>query len=155
MTAVSEETEPVEDVSITDVDILQDVEDRISDLQAEIDDAQRVLDEAIERAKGLYDTHLAEILPEHNKLLNARAALKGEAVAKPRAKSIGGGRGRPKGSGKRADEVLKLLAVGPKTIRELSEELDIQPNYLYRVVPQLAEDGKVVKGSDGAWSLAS
>jgi hypothetical protein len=60
------------------------------------------------------------------------------------------GRGRPKGSGKRAAQALELVTETPGiTIPELAAKMGIKQNYLYRVLPGLAEDGHVVKDGRG------
>jgi hypothetical protein len=60
------------------------------------------------------------------------------------------GRGRPKGSGKRAAQALQLVTESPGiTIPELAAKMGIKQNYLYRVLPGLAEDGHVVKDGRG------
>ena len=68
-----------------------------------------------------------------------------------RAKSTGTGRrGRPRGSGTRAIQALELVKARPGiTIPELAEAMGIKQNYLYRVMPGLAEEGKVVKSGRG------
>jgi hypothetical protein len=68
-----------------------------------------------------------------------------------RAKSSGTGRrGRPRGSGTRANQALELVKARPGiTIPELAEAMGIQQNYLYRVMPGLAEEGKVTKSGRG------
>ena len=59
-------------------------------------------------------------------------------------------RGRPRGSGTRAAEAQKLVAENPGiSIPELASKMKIQPNYLYRVLPQLQKDGKVRKRGKG------
>src|SRR3954447_5180640 len=69
------------------------------------------------------------------------------------AGSRGGRRGRPKGGGTRAAQALDLVRNKPGiTIPELAEAMGIQQNYLYRVMPGLAEEGKVVKSGRG-WHL--
>jgi hypothetical protein len=74
----------------------------------------------------------------------------------PRASSGGqrtGRRGRPRGSGTRAAQALDLVRDRPGiTIPELDEAMGIQQNYLYRVLPGLAEQGKVTKSGKG-WHL--
>ena len=66
----------------------------------------------------------------------------------------GGRRGRPKGgAGTRATQALDLVKERPGiTIPELAEAMGIQQNYLYRVMPGLAEEGKVTKSGRG-WHL--
>jgi len=71
--------------------------------------------------------------------------------APKRAKSNGGGRrGRPKGTGTRGAEALALVRSKPGiTIPEIAEQMGIKQNYLYRVLPGLAEDGLVKKDGRG------
>jgi hypothetical protein len=68
-----------------------------------------------------------------------------------RAKSTGTGRrGRPKGSGTRGAEALELVRANPGiTIPELAAKMGIKQNYLYRVLPSLADDGLVTKDGRG------
>jgi hypothetical protein len=72
------------------------------------------------------------------------------------ARRSGGGagrRGRPRGSGTRATQALDLVKDRPGiTIPEMAQAMGIQQNYLYRVLPGLAEEGKVVKSGRG-WHL--
>jgi hypothetical protein len=64
-----------------------------------------------------------------------------------------GRRGRPRGSGTRAAQALELVKSRPGiTIPEMAQAMGIQQNYLYRVLPGLAEEGKVVKSGRG-WHL--
>src|SRR5687768_11803979 len=62
----------------------------------------------------------------------------------------GGRRGRPRGSGTRAVQALELVKARPGiTIPELAEAMGIKQNYLYRVMPTLADEGKVTKSGRG------
>jgi hypothetical protein len=71
----------------------------------------------------------------------------------PRRGSGGGRRGRPRGSGTRALQALELVRDRPGiTIPEMAQAMGIQQNYLYRVLPGLAEQGKVTKSGKG-WHL--
>jgi hypothetical protein len=64
-----------------------------------------------------------------------------------------GRRGRPRGSGTRAGQALDLVRDRPGiTIPEMAQAMGIQQNYLYRVMPGLAEQGKVTKAGKG-WHL--
>ncbi len=114
---------------------------------------------------------LAPLVEEYRQLEEAAAALQGvegnggssrpaaaaaAAPARParRRRASGstgtGRRGRPRGSGKRAQEALDLVAGQPGiTIPELAKAMKIQPNYLYRVLPGLEQDGKVKKKDKG------
>jgi hypothetical protein len=116
---------------------------------------------------------LKELKPaveEYQLLLAAEQALGGltNGTAKPaataaapaarrggrRASASGGAkRGRPKGGGTRSAQALQLVRDRPGiTIPELAEAMEIQQNYLYRVMPGLAEEGKVTKSGRG-WHL--
>ena len=111
------------------------------------------------------DARLRELRPmvdEYNRLEQAAAALSGvggagRATTTPRRRrSAGGGggagrrRGRPRGSGNRAKQALELVRTRPGiTIKEMATAMQIQPNYLYRVMPTLESDGQVVKRDKG------
>ena len=77
----------------------------------------------------------------------------GTTTRRRSAKSSKNGRrggGRPKGSGTRGAQALELVRARPGiTIPELAEAMEIQQNYLYRVMPDLAEQGVVVKSGRG------
>src|SRR4051794_13976949 len=61
-----------------------------------------------------------------------------------------GRRGRPKGSGTRGKQALELVRGTPGiTIPELAEQMGIQQNYLYRVLPALQKEGMVRKEGRG------
>ena len=110
---------------------------------------------------------LRPLVDEYHRLEAAEQALSGvggngrrtsSASATPqrrtrsaRAKSGGTGRrGRPRGSGTRAIQALELVKARPGiTIPELAEAMGIKQNYLYRVMPGLAEEGKVTKSGRG------
>jgi hypothetical protein len=56
----------------------------------------------------------------------------------------------PPGSGTRSAQALALVQAKPGiTIPEMGKEMGITPNYLYRVLPELAKDGKVKKQGKG------
>jgi hypothetical protein len=110
---------------------------------------------------------LKPLVEEYTRLQAAAAALDGvpttapartastrapRAAAKRRSSSNGNGgrRGRPKGSGTRGAEALALVKQSPGiTIPELAEKMGIKQNYLYRVLPGLADDGLVAKDGRG------
>ena len=80
-----------------------------------------------------------------------RPARARAAKASPRRRAAAKGkRGRPKGSGTRANEALEHVTANPGiTIPEIAEKMGIKQNYLYRVLPALAEDGLVTKDGRG------
>ena len=108
---------------------------------------------------------LRPLVDEFHRLEAAERALSG-VEAKPAAAaaptrrrrspaSSNGRRGRPRGTGTRAAQALHLVGERPGiTIPELAEAMGIKQNYLYRVMPGLAEDGKVTKSGRG-WHLRS
>jgi hypothetical protein len=76
----------------------------------------------------------------------------GPAAARPASArtSTGRRRGRPPGGGTRALQTIELVRARPGlTIAELANEMGIKQNYLYRVLPGLAKDKKVVKRGKG------
>jgi hypothetical protein len=86
----------------------------------------------------------------------ANPVAKAAPAPKRARRSSGGGggrRGRPRGGGTRAAQALDLVRTRPGiTIPEMAEAMGIQQNYLYRVLPGLAEEGKVTKSGRG-WHL--
>jgi hypothetical protein len=108
---------------------------------------------------------LRPLVDEYHRLEAAEQALSG-VPGKPAATSTAaptrrrrsssssnGRRGRPRGSGTRAAQALQLVGERPGiTIPELADAMGIKQNYLYRVMPGLAEEGKVTKSGRG-WHL--
>jgi len=80
-----------------------------------------------------------------------RVTARVKSAARSRGAGTGTGRrGRPKGSGTRGAEALALVKGNPGiTIPEIAEKMGIKQNYLYRVLPGLAEDGLVRKDGRG------
>ena len=101
------------------------------------------------------DARLKELRPlveEYNRLEKAADALRGvgnggtRAARAPRRR----GRGRPRGTGKRAQQALELVRARPGIkISEMAEAMGIHANYLYRVMPTLESEGQVVKRDKG------
>lgn len=110
---------------------------------------------------------LKPLVEEYTRLEAAERALSGvgsngssatrssSATTTRRRRSSGGGggtgrRGRPRGSGTRAVQALELVKARPGiTIPELADAMGIKQNYLYRVMPTLADEGKVTKSGRG------
>ncbi|MDP2711579.1 MAG: hypothetical protein Q8O56_10205 [Solirubrobacteraceae bacterium] len=80
-----------------------------------------------------------------------RRGPRGQSAAAKRTRGTGTGRrGRPKGTGTRGAEALRLVREKPGiTIPEIAESMGIKQNYLYRVLPGLADDGLVKKDGRG------
>jgi hypothetical protein len=130
----------------------------------------------LEEKKREINARLKELKPlvdEYRRLEAAAAALDGVGGSTPaasgsaraaggasrrgrgagsRAGSGGGGgrRGRPRGSGTRSKQALELVRARPGiSIPEMAQEMGIQQNYLYRVLPALQKDGLVRKDGRG------
>jgi hypothetical protein len=110
------------------------------------------------------EARMKELRPaveEYQRLEQAAAALAGVGNGGARQARTGRatrgrrrGRGRPRGTGKRAQQALELVRARPGiTIRELADAMEIHANYLYRVMPTLESEGKVVK-RDRGWHPA-
>jgi CRP-like cAMP-binding protein len=86
-----------------------------------------------------------------------RGSAAGGGSTRSRAAGAGSGngggtgrRGRPRGSGTRSKQALELVRTRPGiSIPEMAEEMGIQQNYLYRVLPGLQKDGLVRKEGRG------
>ena len=80
-----------------------------------------------------------------------RGAPPPAAARRPaRHATVGGRRGRPRGSGTRSKEALELVRTRPGiTIPDMAEAMGIKQNYLYRVLPSLQKDGLVRKEGRG------
>jgi sugar-specific transcriptional regulator TrmB len=118
----------------------KEIQARLKELKPLVDEYQRL--EAAERA-------LAGV---ENKPARATAAS-APAARRARGGGSSGRRGRPKGSGTRAIQALELVRARPGiTIPELAEAMGIKQNYLYRVMPDLAKNGDVVKSGRG-WHM--
>jgi len=114
---------------------------------------------------------LRPLVDEYHRLEAAAAALDGvsasggsDAGTAPARRGRGSGtrragtgaaagtgrRGRPRGSGTRSKQALELVRARPGiSIPEMAEEMGIQQNYLYRVLPGLQKDGLVRKEGRG------
>ena len=85
----------------------------------------------------------------------ARSPGRRSTPARSTRSTNGRRRGRPRGSNTRSAQALTLVEAKPGiTIPEMAKEMGITPNYLYRVLPELAKNGKVKKTGKG-WEPAS
>ena len=118
----------------------KEIQARLKELKPQVEEYTRL--EAAERA-------LSGV--ESNGTSHAPASTAAPARRRRSSGSSGTGRrGRPRGSGTRAVQALELVKARPGiTIPELAEEMGIKQNYLYRVMPTLAEEGKVTKSGRG------
>ena len=89
-------------------------------------------------------------VPQQNGTASASRRSPARASSSGRRTKGTGRRGRPKGSGTRGAEALRLVREKPGiTIPEIAEQMGIKQNYLYRVLPGLADDGLVRKEGRG------
>jgi hypothetical protein len=117
----------------------KEIQARLKELRPLVDEFQRL--EAAERALAGVESKPAR---------SASASASAPAARRGRGGGSSGRRGRPKGSGTRAIQALELVRARPGiTIPELAEAMGIKQNYLYRVMPDIAKNGDVVKSGRG------
>ena len=129
-----------------------------------LDEKRREMEERLKELRPLVEEyHRLEAAVQALAGVGGGAAAGGTTTARRRgarsggassARSDGGGgtgrRGRPRGSGTRGKQALELVRARPGiTIPELAQEMGIQQNYLYRVLPGLQKDGLVRKEGRG------
>jgi Winged helix-turn-helix DNA-binding len=116
------------------------------------------------------DSRLRDLKEEAARLEAARTALVGNrrGPGRPRGSASSSSTtrrrrtarrpGRPRGrraGGTRAAQALELVRKQPGiTIPQIAENLNIEPNYLYRVMPKLVSEGQVRRDGQG-WHPAS
>ena len=114
------------------------------------------------------DSRLEELKAEISKLEAARSALTGrgsgrgsgrrQADAAPtpaRRSTRRATRSRGRRNGTRGEQALTLVRERPGiTIPEIASSLGIEPNYLYRVMPNLVKTGQVKRDGQG-WHPAN
>jgi len=123
---------------------------RLKELRPLVDEYHR-LEAAAAALDGVGDTAAA---PSSGSTRGASASRRGRGAGSARSTSGGGGgsgrRGRPRGSGTRSKQALELVRARPGiSIPEMAQEMGIQQNYLYRVLPALQKDGMVRKDGRG------
>ena len=124
----------------------------------------------LDKARGLIEERLKELDEERTRLERALADLKGtrRGPGRPRGSSSGsssssstrgrrssatsgsGKRRRRRRGGTRAEQALKQVTDNPGIgASEIATNMKIKPNYVYRVMSELQEDGKVRKEGRG------
>lgn len=80
----------------------------------------------------------------------------GSRNRRPRARPAGAKRRRRRAGGTRGEQVVKLVQQNPGiTVPELAKRLGMsRPNYLYKVMGELASDGRVRKDGKGFQPVA-
>jgi hypothetical protein len=121
----------------------KEIQARLKELKPLVDEYERL--EAAERA-------LSGVGGSSRAATRTPAAAPATATRRRRRSSgsSNGRRGRPRGSGTRAAQAFDLVKAQPGiTIPQLAEAMGIKQNYLYRVMPSLADEGKVTKSGRG------
>jgi hypothetical protein len=120
-----------------------EISERMRELEPLIEE-YRQLEAAVKALAGVKS--VAGAPAERVRVARSRPSTNGSSGRVPSTKR----RGRPRGSGTRARQALELVGSRPGiTIPEMASEMGIKQNYLYRVLPTLADDGKVVKRDRG------
>jgi hypothetical protein len=125
-----------------------------------LDEKRREMQQRLDELRPLVDEfHRLEAAVQALDGVGAPAPSRGGATTRRRASGGGGARtgsgtngrrGRPRGSGTRGKQALELVRANPGiTIPELAEQMGIQQNYLYRVLPGLQKEGMVRKEGRG------
>ena len=112
----------------------------------------------VDEARSLVEKRLAELEDEKKRLERALSELTdGQSgrrrPGRPRGSRSGSGsasstprRRRRRRGGTRSDQALKLVGDNPDiTASEIARQMNIKPNYLYRVLSDLEKEGKVKK----------
>jgi CRP-like cAMP-binding protein len=129
----------------------REIQARLKELKPMVDEYHRL--EAAERALAGVPSNgsgATRSAPARSRSTRSR----GSGASSSGGSGAGSGRrGRPKGSGQRAQQALEQIRNQPGiTIPELAEAMGIKQNYLYRVVPDLQEQGLVTKSGRG-WHI--
>jgi hypothetical protein len=106
---------------------------------------------AVDQAAGLLKGRIEELEREVAKLQRALANLTDgregrRGPGRPRGSSTGSTRTRRRRGGTRADQAVKLIKANPGiSASEIAKKMRIKPNYMYRVLGDLQNEGRVKK----------
>jgi hypothetical protein len=124
------------------------VADRVKELEGLIAPLRAELEELTAVAERFTTSNGGAPVPAPAKRPRRRAAPKPAATGKPAAASRRSR--RASGGGSRAEQAITLIGAQPGiSVPEMAKTMGIGSNYLYRVLPQLAKDGKVRKEGKG------
>jgi hypothetical protein len=119
----------------------REIEARLKELRPLVDEFHR-LEAAVHALDGVDGARARAATATPARKRRSRASANGSPGS--------GRRGRPRGSGTRSKEALAIVRENPGvTIPELADKMGIKQNYLYRVLPGLAQDGLVEKQGRG------
>ena len=134
---------------MTDIQTIQDqIRSRLAEVQKLLEPLRREA-EQLTKMVATFDAERASApRSSARKAAPRRAAAATTAAAA--AKPGGAKRGRPLGSGNRAQQAVAKITEQPGiTASELAKSMGISPNYLYRVLPRLEREAKVTKQGRG------
>ena len=129
--------------------------DFLTEKKREIDSRLRELRPLVEEYRSLEEAAaaLGGVRTSPGTGTRTRTSARPRRASRTRAPARRAGkrpRGRPKGSGTRGKQALKLVKAKPGiTIGELAKEMGIKANYLYRVMPGLEKEKKVKRRGRG------
>jgi hypothetical protein len=120
----------------------REMRDRVKELRPLVDEFHR-LEAAISALEGVGDQR-------------GRGPSGTTGSSGPNGSRTGKGsrqRGRPRGTGTRGKQALEIISANPGiTIPDIAKHMNIQQNYLYRVLPNLQKEGLIRKEGRG-WHL--
>ncbi len=118
---------------------VKDIESRLQELKLEV--------ERLEAARSALTGGTARRRP--GRPAGRASAGNGATPTRRSGRRPGRPRGR-RGGNTRANQALELVSSRPGiTIPQIAEELKIEPNYLYRVMPKLVSEGRVKRDGQG------
>lgn len=128
------------------------LDEKRSEIGARLKELKPLVEEysRLEAAAAALDGVTGSSTPSRSSAGRAPAPERRRRGAGRKVTAAGKGLGRPKGTGTRAKQALALVTATPGiTIPQLAEKMGIKHNYLYRVMPGLAQDGLVQKDGQG------
>jgi hypothetical protein len=135
---------------LPDINAIHDaIRARRAELEKLIEPLQTEADQ-LARLAATFDATIAEPAPAAGGSRAKKTRGPATRAARPASGTPRAKRGRPVGSGNRADQAVELITRQPGiTASELAAAMGIGPNYLYRVLPQLQREGKITKQGKG------
>jgi hypothetical protein len=128
---------------------VKDIDGRISELKAEVTKLEAARSALVGGRRGPGRPPGASASATTNTRASASTSTRRRG-----ARKAGRPRGR-RGGNTRANQALELVRKSPGiTIPEIATQLEIEPNYLYRVMPKLVSDGQVKRNGQG-WHPAA
>lgn len=111
----------------------------------------RAIEERMKELRPAVDEY-ARLADAYGKIYRSQ-----DVQAVPNAGQNGTGRrGRPVGTGIRPAQVARIVQQEPGlTVAQIADRVGIRPGYLYRVLPQLTDEGAVIKRGRGWFPLTA